>query len=672
MSTPTDSPSRCEPEPDSGPPPAATTDPLLDRFDLNYLLRRYFNLLVIVPAICGCLALAYYFVRQPLFKSSALIYIDPKFDRIIQFENEANGGNQNDLDSLKSLEIAMVGSSMVLRVVDTLGLRDEGGFLPKGMAGDPDLPDDKLVAFLQAERFRAGLVEETRLLEVSVLDPDPERSRLIADTFASEFGRFLVERRQSEALAARSSLEGQAEKAREAARAAEETLGEFRASHPEFPVEQDHDLYAQRVTQFSDELNTVVRQRLELESQVEVLAEVGPHASPIAVIELAGYQAMAHVSDLLSQRATAEAALAAAGNQLGVSNPKYKAAQAQFDSNEKQLQDLAADVRLAVDSKYEATKKREAALRAELGSLQRGLVDMKALSSEFRALQQQVDREWLVHETIQKRLSESVIAEDAFHNIATVVSEPMTPSEKAEPKLALLGLIAIGASGILCAGWIGLRVLRGLPYSDREQLEQRLGFPVIADWADPRPGEGSDPEPTFLRLLAEGDTKAVQISAPALNGAGRSVAKSIAGQAAKAGARSFLVVVSPGRRSKGEKPECVSDGNLVRLEITPEEAVYPGWLAEVLRKGREQFDHVFLEAGGCDDPALERFLSSFADKNLVVVGKGAATKQEVDERVDRLAGVEMPPVSLMMVDAGGAPESGGWWPAAARVAFGRG
>lgn len=657
---------RSEAENESASHPVETAVPLLDRFDLVYLLRKYIRFLIAVPAACVALAVVYYMFKQPVFESSGLIYIDPKFDRIIQFEN-GNGGNQSDLDSLKSLEIAMVGSSMVLRVVDKLGLRDEEGFLPAGMTKDGSPPDDKLVGFLQKERFHAGLVADTRLIEISVMDPDAERSRLIADTFTSEFGRFLVEQKQSEAFAARGILEKQAQKARDAAKVAEATLGEFRTAHPDFPVEQDHDLYAQRLTQFSNELNSVVRQRLELESQVEALNDVDAKASPIAVIELAGFQGMAHVSSLLSQRAAADAALASAKQQLVPSDRRYQAAQAAFESNDKQLRDLATEITTAIRSKFKATQSREVGLRAELATLQGGLVGMKALSSEFRGLQQQVDRGWLVHETLQTRLSESVIAEDAYDSIATTVSAPMTPSNKASPSLALLVLVAGFLGSLICGGWIFLRVLRGLPYSDREQLEQRLGLPVIADWGGDKVQPEAAGEPVFLHMLGVRDAKAIQISAPALNGIGKSVATSIAELASMTGAKSLLVVVAPDYPSGA--PQCEADGNLVTLKTSPEEAVRPGGLTEILKQAREEFAHIFIEAGGCEDPAVVRWLSTLADKNLIVVGKGGATKHEVDDCVDQLARAEMPPVSLMMIDSdaydhedGGAasPTSGAW------------
>jgi uncharacterized protein involved in exopolysaccharide biosynthesis len=628
-----------------------SADLMIDRFDFFYLVRRHLRLLVGIPVLCLALAFVYSMVKQPLFESSVTIYLDPNFDQTLQVGGAA-GANQTDLDSLKSLEVAIIGDSVVLRVIDRLGLRDEEGFFPTGISAEVPPADIDMVRFLQAERFKAKLIEETRLIQIDILDPVAERAQRIASAFAEEFESFLIEQRQEEAKVARQVLESQAEKARGLALAAAKRLGEFRESHPDFPIEQDHDLVAQRLTQFSNELNTAVRERLKLESLQQTLNQLDADTSPITVVELAGNEAMTYVSALLSQRAAAEGVFAGADKQFTSKDPRHLAATAVLKRSEEQLDKLASDIRTTVKSKYLAAKIHEEALREQLTTLQHGLVEMKALSSGFRALQQQVERDWSVHETLQAQLSESVIAEEARGNVATVVSAPLVATEKASPNLFLLVLVFGGVGAFASAGWLVFCVLRGLPYLDRRQLEWRLGLHVIADWTDEQPEKSGGEAAIFLRLLGSDEAKAIQISAPALNGIGESVASSIASLSANTGLRTLLVVIDPKYPAQQSvaQSNCHIDGNLVRLEVSPDTAMRGQDLAETLRRARADFGQIYIEAGACESSAVVEWLSSLADKNVVVVGKGTIRKQEVDDRVEHLLKARMPPVSLMMID----------------------
>ena len=176
--------------------------PLLDLDDLAGILKRRFAWFVVLPALCLAAALAYvYLVAEPLFQSKAMVFVDPMFDRSLQIQ--PSGMGMSDLDSLNSLEKAIISDSMVLRVIDKLGLRDEPGFLPKSLqklkARGQEIPDSRLLKDLRKQRFSASLIRPTRLIELSVLDPDPVRAQRIASAFVGEFESFLGDQKRTEA-----------------------------------------------------------------------------------------------------------------------------------------------------------------------------------------------------------------------------------------------------------------------------------------------------------------------------------------------------------------------------------------------------------------------------------------------------------------------------------------
>lgn len=627
-------------------------DPILDTFDLTYILRKYYRVILGIPILCGILGLLYYFSQEPLFKGTALLLIDPKFDQIIQFDQTQ--GNPTDLDSLASLEVAMVSDSMILRVIEHLDLRDDKEFIPSILQEVEDLSDSQLVEYLRKKRFSAKLLPGTRIVEIASLDPDPERARVLAGAFASEFEAFLNEQRQNEIFGARLRLEEQAEKARASALLAEQKIRDFRESHPDFPVEQDHDLYAVRLSQFSEELNMAVRLRTELESQATALAEVDSETSPIAVVELAGYQSMPHVSDLLSQRATSGARLAAIAEEWGSSHPTYQSAASEYRKNSDQLRELVSGIKVAIQSKYVAAKAKENALRSQVNDLQKGLVKLKSLSSEFRVLQQQAEREWLVHESLQTQLGQS-FSHVTSGNIATVISEPLTPHKKASPEFLIAALVA-GAIGVfLTCGWVAFLVFRGVPYTDKSQLQNRLGLPVVADLGANGSSSRTQDAAVLVHSLGISKRKTTQISAPQLNGVGEDVTNLVAAASAKSGAKCLLVIVDSEHGEDLKSATCreTKYENLWEMEVSAESAFSSKGLSEKMAELKKEFDHVFLEARGPQEEEFVKMLSPLVDQNLVVVGKGIVAKRTLDESIRDIHRDQMPPISLVMVDPEG-------------------
>ena len=624
-------------------------EPLLDASDLKFLLRKDVFIFGLIVLACLALAGIWYASTPTLYKSSALIYIDPKFDQIIRYE-KLGDGSSSDLPSLNSLEVALMADSMILRVLDRLDLRNDSSFLPEDMAAEGELPDLKLVKFLQQKRFSAGLIPDTRLIEITIKDSNPDRSVDIANAFVSEFDSFLIEKRQEEARETQTKLEIQATEARDSALIAEDSLRKFREENPETLVEQDGDLYASRLTQFSNELNSVVRQRLELESQTAVTEEVDLEKDPLIVIELAGYHTSTHVSDLLSHKMNADTKLAAASIQLTDSNPAYLAALNEKQRTEEQLLQLAKDIKSAGISKLAAIRNREEGLRNQLTELQGGLVNVKSLSSRFRALKQQVEREWNVHETLQQKISESLVAGESYSNIATEFSKPLKPYKKAEPRLLIILIIGLGLSAALCAGWAALRILRGLPYVNARQLSSRYRLPVVGNWTSLEQIPTPDESARFHHALTSGGAKITQTTAPLFDPVSTLATETAADTVASLGVRVLLIAIrdDPSQSNHLIHPAFYDSDSVARLEITTRLALKDGNLQKWIKDASTNYDHIFIDAGRSEDVAFVHWLSSIADQNIILISKGTASKSSVDEHIEYLSGEGMPPSKLLM------------------------
>ncbi|MEM1443661.1 MAG: Wzz/FepE/Etk N-terminal domain-containing protein, partial [Verrucomicrobiota bacterium] len=439
-----------KPQPAPPSPPAESWDivevsPILDLRDLKTIIRRRFLWLVAIPSAFVSLALVYLFVfATPMYESTALVFVDPKFDSTFRIENVQ--GMNSDLDSLNSLERAITSDSMILRVVDKLDLRNDPGFLPESIQklmdeGEP-VSDSQLLTELRGKRVSASLIRPTRLLNLTVTDPNPVRAQKIAAAFVEEFEVFLAEQKRKEAAVSEQGLRAQAEEAYQRALEAETKLDAFRQSNPEFTVEQDHELFAERLSRMGEELNVAAKTYLDLQSRAEIIERLDPDTEPIKVIEAGGFSDLKQVADVISMQTVARADFAETASQYPKTSPSYKQAEAKMVDAEKQLRQLASELKTSVPTSLEAARRNEELLKERVSELQGNLASVKSASSKFRAIQQKVETEWLVHQNLQAQIGQTSLAAEKSSTIATVMSEPIVPHKPAKPNKALIVLIA--------------------------------------------------------------------------------------------------------------------------------------------------------------------------------------------------------------------------------------
>lgn len=622
--------------------------PLLDFDDLVGILKRRLPWFFVLPTLCVAAALTYvYLIAEPLYESKALVFVDPMFDRSLQIQ--PTGMSLSDLDSLNSLEKAIVSDTMILRVVDKLALRDDPGFLPKSLrklkAEGKAVPDSRLLKDLRQERFSAGLIRPTRLLELKVLDPDPVRAQRIATAFVEEFETFLGDQKRTEAGHSTEDLRDRAEAAYQNALEAEKALETFRLEHPELTVEQDHQLFAERLTKMGDELNGVSSKVFNLRSRVETLKEVDPETDPLKVISLGGFSEIEHVSELLNQRLNAHAALASASEQFTESNPRYREAQSRVEEIERQLKALARDLKQSLEADYAASLKNEEMLATRVAELQAQLTGVKTASSQFRAIQQRVETEWQIHQSLRERIGQTSIDSEKSSNVTRLMSEPIVAHKPTSPSKPLAGIVGLLAGGLLCGGLVGIDLLRGKPFANRRQVEQTLAAKVVAEIATPSRG-GSDRElmDAMTRVLLAPEHRGAAIlhlSSLRENEEGLRVAACLASASAFHACRTLLVSVVPGgdpRLPVNLVPVASQTENLHTLRLPSSFLIVPQDTWQLLSPHRQRFDRIVVESTAfTQESQIPAAVAPFADANLVLVDRRQGTRREIEESVSHLS-----------------------------------
>lgn len=622
--------------------------PLLDLDDLVGIVKRRLAWFFILPALCVGTALAYvYLVAEPLFQSKAMVFVDPMFDRALQIQPAGVG--MSDLDSLNSMEKAIVSDTMVLRVINKLGLREEPGFLPKSLQKLKDegkeVPDSRLLKDLRKQRFSASLIRPTRLIELSVLDPDPVRAQRIAAAFVEEFETFLGDQKRKEAGHSTGDLRARAEEAYQNALEAEKELEKFRLEHPELTVEQDHQLFAERLTKMGEELNTVSGKVFNLRSRVETLRGVDPETDPLKVISLGGFSGIEHVSELLNQRLAAHAALASVSGQFTETHPRHREAKSRVDEIELQLRSLASDLKQSLEADYEAAVKNETLLNERVAGLQAQLTGVKTASSQFRAISQRVETEWQIHQSLRERIGQTSIESEKSTNVTRLMSEPIVAHKPAKPSKPIAGIVGLLAGGMLCGGLVGIDLLRGKPFMNRRQVEQTLAAKVVAEIATPSRG-GTDRElmDAMTRVLLSPEHRGASIlhlSSLRENEEGLRVAACLASASAFHACPTLLVSVVPGgdpRLPINLVPMASQTENLHTLRLPASFLVAPQDTWQILSPHRQQFERIVIESTAfTQESQIPAAVAPLADANLVLVDRNHGTRREIEESVSHLA-----------------------------------
>ncbi len=621
---------------------------LIDLDDLLGIAKRRRAWFLVLPLLGLAAALAYvYLVAEPLFQSKALVFVDPMFDRSLQIQ--PSGMGLSDLDSLNSLEKAIISDTMVLRVIDKLGLRNDIGFLPKSIrklkAAGQDVPDSRLLKDLRKERFSASLIRPTRLIELSVLDPDPVRAQRIAKSFVEEFETFLGDQKREEAGHSTEELRARADEAYQKALTAEKELEAFRRENPELTVEQDHQLFAERLTKMGEELNSVSGKVFNLRSRVETLKEVNPEIDPLKVINLGGFSEMEHVSELLNQRLNAHAALATVSGQYQPTHPRYREAQSRVDEIETQLKALATDLKQSLEADCTAAATNEKLLTQRVADLQTQLTGVKTASSQFRAIQQRVETEWQIHQSLRERIGQTSIQSEKSSNVTRLMSEPIIAYKPTKPSKPLAAIIGMGLGVLLCGGLVGLDLLRGKPFANRRQVEQTLAAKVVAEITTPsRGGTDRDLMDAMTRVLLTPDHRGASIlhlSSLYENEDGLRVAACLASASAFHGCPTLLVSVSPGgdpRQPLNLVPAPSQTENLHTLRLPSSFLVAPQDTWQLLSPHRHQFERIVIESTAfTQESQIPAAVAPLADANLVLVDRNQGTRQEIELSISHIA-----------------------------------
>lgn len=443
---------------------------------VSVVWKRLWLAILIAGAFAG-LAVAYVLVTPKIYQSTAVIYVDPKNEGAV-FEGlkGVRQASWESLDALKSMAEGIRNGTVILRVVDRLGLREDATFLPPKEGGYADV---ELVEIL-GRRVSAELRRGTRLIDVSVKDRSPERARDMTAAFIEEFQNLIREQNRLSAGKSRATLEEEAKAQLARVHEAEERLQEFRKEHADVALDENRDLTSTKLEDLdkllSGAANDVLLRRAEYEQYQTI-----PKEDIERVFEIGEFGSQEHVQKLILARNQKRAEFSRIKEQFAPTHQTYQAYEGDLRGLEEEVRLVALGIGESVEKGYVRAVDHEKKLRETVQEQKLKLIEVDGIMKEFRTYLRAVDAASDTYERLLERINDTDVTRGIDETVVRTFSEPLVPAKPISPKKTL----TVAAAGIF-GTILGLVVVVAIGLLDRtlhsrKQVESTLGLAVLAE-----------------------------------------------------------------------------------------------------------------------------------------------------------------------------------------------
>ncbi len=440
-----------------------TTDAQTQTFDFSQLWRSTLSkswviILCVVFALAA--AIAYLIFAQKIYESRAVIEVEqetPKVNNVQDF----NADTDQDIrlpEVLKTIEQALLSDTLLLRVVKVNSLDKDPSFAPPKKSGLPYL-DSEMVARFRS-KVKVALRRGTRLIDITVDDPDAERAQQLAESMVREFVSQGYQQKIGLSNTANDYLRQEADRLKVKLGSAEEEVEKFREDHNAVSLEDKQNITVEKLKELNIKVTDAKSDRLKLEADV-ALIKGGKVKTADELMALPSVAALPIVSTLRQALADKES--------------RYKA-ESQLRGLRDSLDRTLVNVGNMVIKSYEASKATEAKLTEALQEQEQTALELNKIAIPYNALVREVETDRALYESVLTRMKVTNVARGIWDNDIHVIESPLISAKPAKPAklkilaLAFLGGLVIGC-GIVFATFMADSTMRSV-----DQVEQTLGL----------------------------------------------------------------------------------------------------------------------------------------------------------------------------------------------------
>jgi len=332
-------------------------------------------------------------------------------------------------------------------------------------------PDDVLRAL--ASRVTVSHEANTRLIEVSVEDPDPESAARFANAVVDSYQEETARRRRESSDHATGWIAEQLPRVGGELLAAKRRLQEFREANRILSPDSENAVVSRRLRMLGEDVARAERERIELEAEAEALRFA--LEDPAAAEHLPGLAESAAVRDLSSRIRALEGERLALLQSAMADHRDVRALDARIAALEAERKEHVKKAVAATGALLEAVRGKEASLRAALAAKEKEALVFSDKLIRLDALMRDVERIRQTYEPMRERKGRLDLA-SGLNAVAIQIWDRAEPPLRPVKPRRLLMTVAGALVGLL----VGLRLaflLEGVDSKLRtaDEIERELG-----------------------------------------------------------------------------------------------------------------------------------------------------------------------------------------------------
>ena len=495
-----------------GVPQEPPEDDVIDLADLWRMVVKHKWLLVSVTVAGLLAALLVSFIRTPLYQATATLQVDKRAASVVKFGQELNAEADLDERTAMGTQLELLKSRVLAeRVIDELRLDRVGLPVapapgePASVADDAEAADagadagvwqgllnrakenwsklrepsvtneqklsreEVLKAFDRA--VRSEQVRNSRMLKVSVDNPDPQLAARIANTVAQTFIALNLERRLDASSYAKTFLEQQLGLTKAKLEESERRLNQYARSRNILTLDEKTNAVNQTFTDYSAALIKAEQERIKFESEYQAIKDAPDTAREVLENRT--------IQDYKAQRSKLDADYQQNAKIYKDNFPAMQQLRAQISDLDAKIRAEINSILRSVGNQLNMAKRQEALIRARLQQTRQELMQGQDRQVDYNLLKREVDTNRELYDGLLQQVKEVGVAGGVETNNIQVVDKAEVPLFPYKPKIPLNAAIGLLAGLVLGLALVFLMESMDDSIKFADEVEKTLMLPLL-------------------------------------------------------------------------------------------------------------------------------------------------------------------------------------------------
>ena len=482
-----------------------------DDFDDAIQISEYIDILykrkVLIASVFALILAITLFVTYttvPVYQSTAVMIIDRAQ------ESPSLTGQRIDYESFYSQELTfnthsrlILSKAVIQRVIKALKLDEETGANKKELEissikkiikklkhnlklllnikkKEPLTDNEKLNNLINVVRGKIVVekVEDTRLLDITVKDIDPDQSALIANSLARQYIEFDLSTRVSSSEESLEWMNGELYRMKKKLEDSEKAFFDFKKKHKIFSLVGKQKMTDQKLAEFNSNYISTKNQRLDLDTKIKEIEKNFEKSH-----DLSGIRSLINnktIEDIYTKIKDLKVEYANLSNIYKSKHPKILQIKDELRKNASLLHSELQKELASLKSERDVLYSRERILKDTLSESEQDALNTSGNALEYNILQRNLNTNKHLYDTLLTKIKESDILKTSVNSNIRLVENAITPVRPILPnkkKNIMLGIIMGLAGGVLLALF--------LEYLDQtirteEDIQRYLDIPVLS------------------------------------------------------------------------------------------------------------------------------------------------------------------------------------------------